>query len=72
MEKVAMAAQVTMTTNMVEVCQDKTLSRKHSSDRLSGHEKLAFQNCVQKYFEAPNHIMSAVNQQMGGGQGGFR
>jgi len=70
MERVAMEAQVMMTTQMVAVCKAKTLSSKHSSDQLSEGEKTAFQNCIMKYFETPNHIMSSVNNQMGGGMGG--
>ena len=71
MERIAMEAQVTMTTQMVQVCKEKTIKKTHSSDQLSDSEKTAFQNCVMKYFEAPNHVMSSVNQSMqgGGGQG---
>lgn len=71
MDRIAMEAQVNMTTMMVQVCKDKTLSSKHTSDMLSEQEKSAFQNCVMKYFEAPNHIMGAMNKQMQGGQGGM-
>ena len=72
MERIAMEAQVAMTTQMVQVCKDKTMSKKHNTDTLTDSEKLAFQNCVMKYFETPNHIMSSVNQNMQGqGQGGF-
>jgi len=42
MERVAMEAQVMMTTQMVAVCKQKTLSVKHSSDQLSEGEKTAF------------------------------
>jgi len=67
MEKVAMEAQVVMTTQMVQVCKEKTLKRTHNSDQLTDAEKTAFQNCVMKYFETPNHIMSTVQGQMQGG-----
>lgn len=71
MERVAMEAQVTMTTQMVALCREKTLSSKHNSGELTDGEKTAFQNCIMKYFETPNHIMAAANQQMqGGGMGG--
>ena len=70
MDKVAMEAQVVMTTQMVQVCKEKTLKRTHTNDQLSDAEKTAFQNCVMKYFETPNHIMSSVNGGMQGG-GGF-
>ena len=68
MERIAMEAQVAMTTQMVSVRKEKTLSSKHNTDQLSDSERTAFQNCITKYFETPNHIMSSVNQQMGGGQ----
>ena len=67
MERVAMEAQVTMTTQMISICKEKTLSRSHNSDSLSQAEQTAFQNCLMKYFETPNHIMGAVNNAAGGG-----
>lgn len=71
MERIAMEAQVSMTTQMVSVCKQKTLSTKHTSEQLAAGEKSAFQNCVMKYFETPNHIMGAMQGQMGqGGMGG--
>ena len=67
-----MEAQVAMTTQMVQVCKEKTMSSKHSGDQLSDAERTQFQNCITKYFETPNYIMNSVNQQMGGGMsGGF-
>ena len=42
MEKVAMEAQVVMTTQMVQVCKEKTMKRTHNSDQLSDAEKTAF------------------------------
>ena len=65
-----MEAQALMTTNMIQTCKDKTISKKHNSDQLSEAEKTAFMNCCTKYFEAPNSIMGAMNNAMGGGQGG--
>ena len=58
-----------MTTQMVQVCKEKTMKKSHNSPDLTEAEKIGFQNCVQKYFETPNHIMSSVNQSMQGGQG---
>jgi len=69
MDRIAMEAQVNMTTQMVQVCKEKTLLKKHTTDTLSESEKTAFGNCIMKYFEAPNHIMSSVNSQQMGGQG---
>ena len=37
-----MEAQVVMTTQMVQVCKEKTLKRSHGSDQLSAAEKTAF------------------------------
>ena len=42
MDRVAMEAQLTMTTNMIEVCKSKTLQKSHGTDKLSEAEKLAF------------------------------
>ena len=53
MEKMAIEAQVTMTTQMIQVCKEKTIKRQHTSDQLADAEKTAFQNCLMKYFEAP-------------------
>jgi len=62
-----MEAQALMTTNMISTCKDKTISKKHNSEQLSEAEKTAFMNCCTKYFEAPNSIMGAMNNAMGGG-----
>lgn len=58
-----------LTTQLIETCKEKTISRKHNSDQLSESEKTAFMNCCTKYFETPNHIMAVIQQQ--GGQPGF-
>ena len=71
MERIALEAQITMTTQMTQICREKTMRPNHGSDQLSEAEKTAFSNCIQKYFETPNHIMSSVNQGMGGAPGGF-
>lgn len=49
---------------MMSVCRERTLKRTHGSSELSSTEKQEFQNCILKYFETPNHIMSAM-QSMG-------
>jgi len=51
---------------MMSVCRDRTLKHSHGSAELTNTEKQEFQNCILKYFETPNHIMSAM-QSMGGG-----
>lgn len=56
---------------MVRTCKEKTLSKKHNTEQLSETEKTQFGNCLQKYFEAPNHVMAMMNQQMGGGAPNF-
>jgi|TARA_B110001450_G_scaffold240948_1_gene250055 hypothetical protein len=70
MERIALEAQINMTTQMTAICREKTLKPNHNSEQLSDAERTAFSNCIQKYFETPNHIMSSVNQQMGAGGGG--
>ena len=52
---------------MMSVCRERTLKKTHTSGELSANEKKEFQNCILKYFETPNHIMSAM-QSMGGMQ----
>ena len=42
MERIAMEAQVMMTTQMVQVCKEKTMNKKHNSDQLSDGEKTQF------------------------------
>lgn len=65
MERAAAEAQINMMTKMLSICRDKTLKKNHSTDQLSGDEKKAFQNCVLKFFETPNHVMSALNSMAG-------
>jgi len=67
MERAAAEAQINMMTKMLSICRDKTLKKNHSTDQLSADEKKTFQNCVLKFFETPNHVMSALNS-MGGPQ----
>ena len=45
---------------MMTVCRERTLKKTHNSAELSSTEKTEFQNCILKYFETPNHIMSAM------------
>ena len=59
-----MEGNAEMVSNMMRVCREKTLKKSHNSDQLSDTEKTQFNNCIMKFFEAPNHIMSAM-QQMG-------
>ena len=57
-----MEGNAEMVSNMMRVCREKTLKKSHSSDQLSETEKTQFNNCIMKFFEAPNHIMSAMTQ----------
>ena len=66
-----MEAQVSMTTQMIEVCKEKTISKVHKSAELTQDEKAKFQNCILKYFETPNYIMSAMGQMSGEQPGQF-
>jgi len=61
MDRLAAEGNAEMLSAMLTVCRSKTLSKNHSSDQLSAAEKTQFQNCVLKYFEAPNHVMSALS-----------
>ena len=42
MERIAMEAQVMMTTQMVQVCKEKTMNKRHNTDQLSDGEKSQF------------------------------
>lgn len=61
MERVAMEGNADMLAGMLQICREKTLRKAHSSDQLSADEKKQFYNCVLKFFETPNHIMSALS-----------
>ena len=64
-QRIQMEGNAEMVSNMMRVCREKTLKKAHSSETLSDAEKTQFNNCIMKFFEAPNHIMSAM-QGMGG------
>ena len=64
LQRISMEGNAEMVSNMMRVCREKTLKKSHNSDQLSETEKTQFNNCIMKFFEAPNHIMSAM-QQMG-------
>lgn len=61
MERVAMEGNAEMLSAMLGMCREKTLKKAHTSDSLSADEKKQFYNCVVKFFETPNHIMSAMS-----------
>jgi hypothetical protein len=66
-ERAAAEANIAMMTKMLSICREKTISKKHTSDKLSDSERHDFQNCVLKFFETPNHVMSALQN-----SGGFQ
>ena len=59
-ERIAMEGNAELVHTMMSVCRERTLKRSHTSDQLSPTEQKEFQNCIMKYFETPNHIMSAM------------
>ena len=59
-QRIQMEGNADMVSNMMRVCREKTLKKSHSSDQLSDAEKTQFNNCIMKFFEAPNHVMSAM------------
>ena len=65
MERIGQEANAELMTAMLDICRSKTLAKAHSSEQLSQTEKTQFYNCINKFFEAPNHIMSAMNQMQG-------
>jgi len=59
-QRIQMEGNAEMVSNMMRVCREKTLKKSHSSETLTDGEKTQFNNCIMKFFEAPNHIMSAM------------
>ena len=57
MEQLAMDANMNMLTGMLSTCKNKTMKLDHRSSNISEAEKQAFQNCLQKFSEAPNIVM---------------
>ena len=66
-ERAAAEANIAMMTKMLSICREKTVSKRHTADALSSSEKRDFQNCILKFFETPNHVMTAL-QSAGGMQ----
>jgi len=71
MNRNELEAQMQMTTKMVEVCREKTLGKNHSSTQLTAAEQEQFKNCVIKFFQAPQYIVSTVENQMRSAGQGF-
>ena len=73
-DRIAMEGNAELVHTMMTVCRERTLKKSHTSAELSATEKTEFQNCILKYFEAPNHIMSAMQTmaQQGGMGGGMQ
>lgn len=61
MERLAMEGNAEMLATMMSICREKTLKKSHTSDQLSADEKKQFGNCIMKFFESPNHILSSIN-----------
>lgn len=59
-QRLAMEAQAELMHAMMTVCREQTLKKSHGSTEISANEKKEFQNCLLKFFETPNHIMSAL------------
>ena len=66
-ERIAMEGNAEPVHTMMTVCRERTLKKTHTSGELSSTEKQEFSNCILKYFETPNHIMSAMQFMAAGG-----
>ena len=64
-QKLAMETNFEMMAAILNTCREKTIKKSHSTETLTSDEKSQFNNCVVKFFEAPNYIMSAMQSQMG-------
>lgn len=62
-QRLAMEANAELMHTMMTVCREQTLKKTHNSAEISSTEKSEFQNCLLKFFETPNHIMSAMQAQ---------
>lgn len=51
--------------SMMNICREKTMQHKHTGMDISQHESQEFVNCIQKYTRAPEHVMAALQDQMG-------
>jgi len=65
MDRLAMEGNAEMLATMMSICRDKTLKKSHTSADLSADEKKQFGNCIMKFFESPNHILSSLNAAQG-------
>ena len=65
MDRAGYEANIAWMSKMLSTCRDKTLKKTHNSDKLSEDEKKQFQNCVLKFVETPNHVLSAINSLAG-------
>ena len=61
-ERIAMEANAELMHMMMTTCRDRTIEKSHTSNTLSSTEATHFKNCLLKFFETPNHIMSAMQQ----------
>ena len=62
LERMQADSNAEMLSSMMSLCREKTLKKSHNSDSLADDEKKQFANCLMKFFETPNHIMSAMGQ----------
>ena len=46
MERIALEAQIQMTTQMTALCRERTLKANHTTEQLSEAERTAFANCI--------------------------
>ena len=59
-ERLAMEMNAELMQTMLSLCRERTIKKSHTSQDLSASEKQEFQNCILKFHEAPNHIMSVA------------
>jgi len=62
MERIMMEAQSELIASVMTTCRTKCI-RGHSTNTLSQGEQTQFGNCVMKFMESPQIIMSAVQGQ---------
>lgn len=59
MDQQAVQANMALVSAMTKLCTQKTLATKHKSADLSASETSDYKNCVLKFMETPQVVMTA-------------
>ena len=59
MDQQAVQANMALVSAMTKLCSEKTIAHKHKSADLSSTESAEYKNCVLKFMETPQVVMTA-------------